>query len=531
MSTQSRFSLRGRNPDVLTCIANLSNDEVFTPPELANRMLDTLADAWAASHGGASIWADPTVRFLDPCTKSGVFLREITRRLNAGLATQIPDLEKRVEHILTKQVFGIAITQLTSLLARRSLYCSKFANGKHSVARSFKTPAGNIWFERMEHDWVNGKCSYCGAGQTPLDRGGELESHAYAFIHTDDIAARMGELFGENMQFDVIIGNPPYQLADDGHGSSASTIYHRFVEQAFQLDPRYAIFVTPSRWFAGGKGLDAYRDAMLTSRKIRRLVDYPNAADVFPSVDVKGGVSYFLWDREQTGNCEFTLVRGNEAIGPVSRSLDEHDVLVRDIRGLRILRKVLKFGGSPLSELVSARWAFGTELTSNFSKWERSKPAGGRRLRLYMQGGDRDRWVDPQYVTRNAELIDEWKVLLPKAGPGNSGGHSIPDIVLGRPIIAEPGSVCTLTYLVGGPLPSESACESLAAYLRTRFSRFLVSLRKPSQDAPRGVYAWVPQQTWDRDWMDEELYERYGLTKDEISFIESMIRPMDSDDD
>lgn len=531
MSTGSRFSLRGRNPDVLTCIANLSNDEVFTPPELANRMLDTLAEAWAQSHGGASIWADPNVRFLDPCTKSGVFLREITSRLNKGLAEQMPDVKKRVEHILTKQVFGIAITNLTSLLARRSLYCSKFAKGKHSVVQSFKSDAGNIWFERTEHTWADGKCEYCGAGQGTLDRGEELESHAYAFIHCLDIKSRMAELFGANMQFDVIIGNPPYQLADDGHGSSASTIYHRFVEQAFQLDPRYAVFVTPSRWFAGGKGLDAYRDAMLSSRRIRRLVDYPNAADVFPSVDLKGGVSYFLWDSEQTGDCEFTLIRGNETIGPVSRSLNEHDVLVRDIRGLRILRKVLEFGGNPLSDLVSARWAFGTELTSNFSKWERSRSASTRRLRLYMQGGDRDRWVDPRYVTRNAELIDQWKVLLPKAGPGNSGGHSLPDIVLGRPIIAEPGSVCTLTYLVGGPLASEAACESFAAYLRTRFARFLVSLRKPSQDAPRGVYAWVPQQTWDHEWIDEELYERYGITRDEIAFIESMIRPMEVGDE
>jgi site-specific DNA-methyltransferase (adenine-specific) len=239
MSVQSPFSLRGRNPDVLTCIANLSNDEVFTPPELANRMLDNLADAWAAAHRGASIWADPGVRFLDPCTKSGVFLREITRRLNVGLATRMPDLEKRVEHILTKQVFGIAITQLTSLLARRSLYCSKFANGKHSVARSFASASGNIWFERMEHEWFDGKCRYCGAGQGALDRGGELESHAYAFIHTNDISARMGELFGENMQFDVIIGNPPYQLDDGGFGVSAAPIYQKFVQQAKQLDPRF----------------------------------------------------------------------------------------------------------------------------------------------------------------------------------------------------------------------------------------------------------------------------------------------------
>jgi hypothetical protein len=263
MSTQASFVLRTRNPDVLTCIANLSNDEVFTPPEFANRMLDTLAEAWAANRGGANLWADKTVKFLDPCTKSGVFLREITNRLTAGLVDEIPSLQDRVDHIVTKQVFGIGITYLTSLLARRSVYCSKHAAGEHSLAKSFANDAGNIWFERMQHEWAHGKCTYCGASQKALERGEGLETHAYAFIHTDDIKTRVGELFGGNMQFDVIIGNPPYQLDDGGHGSSAAPIYQLFVENALDLDPRYAVFVTPSRWMAGGKGLDKYRARIL----------------------------------------------------------------------------------------------------------------------------------------------------------------------------------------------------------------------------------------------------------------------------
>jgi site-specific DNA-methyltransferase (adenine-specific) len=528
MVEQTGFALRAHNPDVLTCIANLSNDEVFTPPEFANQMLDTLADAWGEAKGGAAIWKDSTVTFLDPVTKSGVFLREITKRLVEGLAEEIPDLHKRVDHILTKQVYGIGITQLTSLLARRSLYCSKWANGKHSIAQSFETEDGNIWFKRTEHTWKDGKCTYCRASQGEYGRSGDLETHAYAFIHTHDMAARLVELFGGEMQFDVIIGNPPYQLADDGHGASASTIYHQFVEQAISLDPRYAVMVTPSRWFSGGKGVDEFRSSMLTSGKLRNIVDFPNSAEVFPSVDIKGGVSYFLWDQQHDGDCDFTLVRGHEVLGPEPRKLDEFDVLIRDIRGVRILRKVLEFGGEPLADIVSARWAFGTELTSNFSQWYPKRRE--RSLRLYMHGGDRERWVDPEVVTRNQELIDEWKVLVPKAGPGNSGGHVLPDMVLGRPLVSEPGSVCTLTYLVGGPLPGEAACESLSSYLRTRFARFLVSLRKASQDAPRGVYTWVPQQTWDREWTDDELYGRYRITDEEIAFIESMIRPMDEPD-
>ena len=296
MSEQASFTLRSRNPDVLTCIANLSNDEVFTPPEFANRMLDTLAEAWATDHNGANLWADQMVKFLDPCTKSGVFLREITKRLNEGLAAGIPDLEKRVDHILTKQVFGIGITNLTSLLARRSLYCSKYANGEHSIAKGFKSDAGNIWFERTEHAWADGKCTYCGASEKAFERGESLETHAYAFIHTDDIKARIAELFGDDMQFDVIIGNPPYQLDDGGYGTSAAPIYHRFVEQAKKLEPRYLSLVIPARWFAGGKGLDEFRGSMLADDRLRSIDDYLSASDVFPGVGLKGGVCYFLWD-------------------------------------------------------------------------------------------------------------------------------------------------------------------------------------------------------------------------------------------
>jgi site-specific DNA-methyltransferase (adenine-specific) len=193
MIPQASFTLRGRNPDVLTCIANLSNDEVFTPPEFANRMLDTLAEAWAANNKGANIWADKSVKFLDPCTKSGVFLREITRRLVEGLKEEIPDLQARVNHILTRQVFGIGITQITALLARRSVYCSKHANGPHSIAKGLASDDGNIWFKRIQHTWDDDRCKYCGAGKSLFNRAAGLETHAYAFIHTDNIKSRLSD--------------------------------------------------------------------------------------------------------------------------------------------------------------------------------------------------------------------------------------------------------------------------------------------------------------------------------------------------
>jgi hypothetical protein len=342
MSTQASFTLRGRNPDVLTCIANLSNDEVFTPPELANRMLDMLAEAWAAANGGANIWADKTVRFLDPFTKSGVFLREITSRLNKGLADEIPNLDERVNHILRKQVFGIGTTYLTSLLARRSVYCSKHAKGEHSIAKGFASDAGNIWFERMEHQWEGNKCAYCGASKKVLDRGEGLETHAYALIHTNDIKTRVAELFGGDMQFDVIIGNPPYQLDDGGYGTSAAPIYHLFVEQAKKLEPRYLSLVIPARWFAGGKGLDEFRESMLCDNRVRSIDDYLSASDVFPGVGLKGGVCYFLWDRDHPGPCRVTTHFKDWPDSTASRSLLEEgvDVFIRFNEGLSILKKV-----------------------------------------------------------------------------------------------------------------------------------------------------------------------------------------------
>jgi len=456
MNDQVSFTLRGRNPDVLTCIANLSNDEVFTPPEFANRMLDTLADAWAADHAGANIWADSSVRFLDPFTKSGVFLREITSRLIAGLAEEIPDLQARADHILTRQVFGIGITTLTTLLARRSLYCSKHANGDHSVTRNFKSEAGNIWFERVEHTWQAGRCKFCGAGKGRLDRGGGFETYAYALIHTDNVRARVSEIFGEDMQFDVIIGNPPYQIEADDSGQNVLPIYNKFVEQAKELAPRFLMMIIPARWMSGGKGLDDFRSTMLGDKRIRTLVDYPNASEAFPGVDIKGGVCYFLWDRDSEGTCAVTTIRGDDRIEPIVRQLDEYDAFVRDSRALGILRRVLGHLEKSLADKVSPRDPFGPALSSNFLGFHTTPRPGS--LRLYMnQSGKRGAtWVEPALVTKNHQLVDVWKVLMPKAGPGNSGGHVIPDMVLSKPVVAEPRSVCTLSHVVIGPVASKS---------------------------------------------------------------------------
>jgi site-specific DNA-methyltransferase (adenine-specific) len=340
------------NPDVLTCIANLSSDEVFTPPQLVNQILDLLP---------GEIWSEKEATFLDPACKSGVFLREIAKRLDEGLEKQIPDRQERMNHIFKNQLFGLAITELTALLSRRSVYCSKTANGKYSVCETFDSPQGNIRFERIEHAWANGRCVFCGANQEGYARGEELETHAYQFIHTglsacDVQAGKPEEIF--NMKFDVIIGNPLYQLSDGGFGRSASPIYNRFVEQAKKLNPRYLTMIIPSRWFGGGKGLVTFRAKMLKDNHIRKIVDFEDSSDVFPGVSVAGGICYFLWDQNSTGPCE--IVNMHKDIQAISiRNLNEFDTFIRHSQAVPIVRKVLAKNEKRMNEQVSSYKPFG----------------------------------------------------------------------------------------------------------------------------------------------------------------------------
>ncbi len=536
----------GHNPDVLTCIANLSNDEVFTPPEIANAMLDQLAEAWAADHDGADIWANPNLKFLDPFTKSGIFLREITQRLTEGLASQIPDLQKRVNHILTKQVYGIAITELTAMLARRSVYCSKWASREHSICTAFDDDAGNIWFQRTEHTWTGGtrkfridptsgeeftvytnrRCAYCGAGEEDYDRGKERESHAYAFTHTDNIHQNLTEIFGESMQFDVVIGNPPYQLSDGGHGKSAAPIYQDFVAQAKKLEPRYLTMIIPSRWFTGGKGLDNFRHEMLNDKRLRSITDYLNASDLFNGVGLKGGVCFFLWDRDNPGDCTVTTNLKDWATSTQTRPLLEEgaDVFIRFNQGVSILRKVQqveKDNFSSFESLVSSRKPFGLSTTyrGNASRNEGDLTVHQKGGKAFIARGD---------ITTGLNLIDEWKIFVGRAAPGTGNRDTYPHRIISTPFLGAPQEVSSETYLCIAPFASKEAAESALSYLHCRFTRFLILLHKASQDATKRVYRFVPVQTWDRKWTDEILYDKYGISDEEIEFIESIVRPLEA---
>jgi len=496
------------NPDVLSCLANLSSDEVFTPPQLVNSILDLLP---------VNIWSDQNARFLDPFCKTGVFLREIAKRLDAGLERQIPDRQKRIDHIFKKQLYGIAITDLTALLSRRSVYCSKTANGKYSVCAAFDNPQGNIRFERIEHTWKNGHCVFCGASEANYERGEELETHAYQFIHTKNPE----EIF--KMKFDVIVGNPPYQLstAGDANGAQAKPLYHYFVEQSIKLNSRYLTMIIPSRWFAGGWALGKFRQNMMNDTHIKCLHDFPNASDCFPGVEIKGGVCYFLRDKTYTGNTQFVTHENNEITSTMKRPLKELncEIVIRYNDSISILRNVKSLSEPTFDKFVSTKKPFG--FTTNYKGKE--KPFDGA-AKLY--GNRRIEYVKRIDIKRRLDCLGKHKLIIPKAiGTGNSKTDHI------KPLYSEPNSCCTETYLLVGPFASKQECENVISYINTKFFHLLVTLQKNTQDCMKKVYSFVPVQDFSEQWTDEKLYKKYGLNKDEIVFIESMVRPMEAKDE
>ena len=517
-------------PDVLSCLADLSNDEVFTPPSVVNDMLDMLPQ---------ELFESPDTTFLDPVCKSGVFLREIAKRLIKGLEDKIPDLQERIDHIFQKQLYGIAITELTSLLSRRSVYCSKYPNSKYSVSQ-FADVQGNIRYKNVAHEWVKGKCCFCGATESEYgtQKREGMESHAYEFIHT----TKPQEIY--NMKFDVIIGNPPYQLNVGntvGNSSKAKSIYHLFVEQALKLSPRFLCMITPSRWMTKTtEGIpDQWVNQMIETNHIMYLHDFETSDDCFPGVSIMGGVSYFLYSQEYTGKCKYTYHYANNR--DTSIRIDYLDsmscgIIIRDPQAYEIIGKIAKIDGKyylddnkNFSGLVSPKDYFTNKqlLTSSWDGFSFDENKN-MTIRYYVNKAIHKTsfgYVSKSQIPKNHQSIALTKVFIPAANGSN-------DIVLGTPFVGEPNSVCSQTYLIIGYDPqkhnfSKKECENIISYIKTRFFRYLVSIKKKTQNGPRAVYQFVPMQDFSKPWTDAELYAKYKLTREEIDFIESMIRPME----
>ena len=554
----------GYMPDVLDCLANLSNDEVFTPPEVANKMLDLLPQ---------ELFESKDTKFLDPFTKSGVFLREITKRL---LRNQLPDyetisseidriekeaiqdavknneldlndpyysekarkighdaverheraeefnlferrLQRELNRIFSTQVFGIAITELTAQLARRSLYCSKNAAGKYSVSSEFDTEEGNIRFKPMKHTWKDGSCVHCGANKSMFDRPDEFEQHAYEFIHNEKVE----EIF-MGFQFDVICGNPPYHMEINAETKQAKPIYHYFIEQAKKLNPKYLTMIIPSRWFSGGMGMDDFRTVMMNDKHISHMVDYPNAKECFPSNSIGGGVCYFLRDSLYTGPCKFTNVNNGEK-ATIVRFLNEFSTIVRYNDAVNILHKIKEHKEDSMSTIVSPLMPFG--LASNYRGVEEKTEI--KNIALY--SSKNITYISKDEILKDTNYLDKYKIFMSKLGaehagePGKDGKFKV---ITTSIKVVPPKTACTHSYFVIGENEDEKIVKNTLSYLETKFVRFLILLTVSSINLSKTSFAFVPMQDFSKPWTDEELYIKYNLTQKEIDFIESMIKPM-----
>lgn len=335
----------------------------------------------------------------------------------------------------------------------------------------------------------------------------------------------------KTMKFDAVVGNPPYQVNDGGGmGSSALPVYNRFVEQAKALAPQYVSMIIPSRWFSGGRGLDEFRDNMLHDDKLSDLFDYWNASDLFPGVEIKGGVCYFLWDQSHKGKCNITSHESKSNTTMSIRPLLETGMttFIRNNRIISILRKVQAKSEQSFSKIVSANDPFGYDIREQNS-YKRVKPKYCLKYTIgsvpfYYNGWRKEGigYIPKESIRKGFDLVNAIKILIPKAwGNGNPKTDWL------HPFIAEKESVCTETYLVVGPFENKIGAENALTYMQTRFFHLMVSIMKITQNTMQAAYSLVPMQDFSKPWTDAELYEKYGLTDEEIAFIESMIKPME----
>ncbi len=543
--------------DILETITNVGNDEVFTPRKTCDMMLDLLPD---------EVWHNPLYKWLNPATKNGIFEREIAIRLDKGLENVITDKEERRKHILQNMIFSIGQTKFTSNVARRTLYYCSQANRKCDGIKAtdghyvngyaigngswFDDEEGNIKTPNTDHEFVDSsgrmmpstvkdedrkkyKCKYCGvsADSRYVDPK-QREQYAYEFTHIYRLvlSKHLKQRFkpkteDRKMKFDIIIGNPPYQLQvnESGKGLGAVPIYQNFVKQAIALNPKYLCMIIPSRWFSGGVGLDDFRNDMLKDRHIKKLFDFSDSKDCFPGVDINGGVCYFLRDSEYEGNCDFTNVT-NGIRSTATRKLNEFDIFIRRNDALSIVKKILSKKEKTLAMNggCSPQTPYG--FLSTFEGTEKKTKENDCEI-LTSKGW---RFVERDLVTKSRDTIDKFKPMISKltcehAGtPDKNGMYR----VLSRMELLKPGQICSQSYLTVCPQETEQNAINVYNYLRTKFVRFLIQLTLTGMNMSIENFNFVPWLDFSESWDDKKLYSRYGLDEKEINVIESVIREM-----
>ncbi|MBN2835402.1 MAG: Eco57I restriction-modification methylase domain-containing protein [Candidatus Delongbacteria bacterium] len=533
------------NFDILETINNVGNDEVFTPVSICQQILDVLPQ---------EVWSNPNYKWLNPCDKNGVFLREIALRLDSGLVQWESNEEKRRKHILQNMIYSIGLTKFTSQVSRRTVYYCSQANRKfdgqvdqdgHSIngyaignGEWFDTDQGNVLTPVTEHTFKKGKCIYCGTAEK--DKNGQpgrysdpkqLEHYAYEFIHIEDIQTHLQKRFfgGKKVKFDIIIGNPPYQLTDGGGGSSSKPIYNLFVNQAISLKPKYMSMIIPSRWFSGGKGLDDFRAKMISDKHIRVLHDYLLAQTCFPSVSIEGGVCYFLWDRDNEGKCKIVShdQEGNTKVSERYLS-DNTDILIRDEKSLHILMKVQEKMQASFSSIVSPRNPYG------ISKIDESefvdKKNSNTEISIFgrFENSREVRYLKPGFtIKKGKKLVNVWKVFISKAdGAAGQIGNPIPARIIGKAEVGAPNVICSETFLVVGPFETENQAINVSKYMSTKFFRFMVGIRK-NKNMTQDTYKYAPLLTSNQIWTDIELYNKFDLDQEDIEYIEKYIKELD----
>lgn len=559
------------NFDLLETITNVGNDEVFTPRKTADMMLDCLPE---------EVWHNPNYRWLNPASKNGIFEREIAIRLDEGLKNVIPNVEERRKHILQNMIYAIGQTKFTSNVARRTLYyCSQankkcdgikaedghFVNG-YSIGNGswFDSPEGNILTPSTNHEYVDSsgrrmpstvdekskkkyRCKYCGiSAASEYNNINQRETYAYELLHVNHLI--VGKHFAERffkgdktMKFDIIIGNPPYQLSDGGAQASSRPIYNLFVNQAIALSPKYLCMIIPSRWMTGGKGLDEFRDKMISDTHICKLHDYLNPKECFPNNDIKGGVCYFLWDSSYNGKCDITS-HTEKGVVKSTRYLKEEgmDIFIRDETLISIAKKVLSNNPKTMDAIVSPRKPYGLEAETMISagkfglpEFSSMKIEGG--YEIFGLGEKMRRmwkYMPKDYpIPKISPCFNKYKVFIAEAyGCGAIG--EVPS----TPVLSTPGQLCTETFLEIGPFDDELCANNVIKYIRTKFFRALVGIQKQTQHTTQKVYRFVPIQDFsgnsDINWavsvsqIDEQLQEKYGLSAAEKEFINSNIEEM-----